>query len=100
MILSLTNAALVFHLGGFIVSSAATVPRAKIEYLVEAGFIVVVPNYRLTPRLAATKAFEDCEHAYEWALGALPGISKHCAGAPVDPTRIVAMGHSSGGTLA
>lgn len=66
----------------------------------DSGFLVVVPNYRLTPQVAATMAFKDCEDAYECAVGALPAIVEHRMGVTVDPTKTVAMGHSSGGTLA
>ena len=82
------------------IGSAAAVPQAQIRYLTESGFIVVVPNYRLAPQVSAKQAFQDCEDAYEWAVGALPAVMQHRAGVQLDPTRVAAMGHSSGGTMA
>lgn len=92
--------ALIFHLGGFIVGSAAAVPKAQIQHLLGSGFAVVVPNYRLAPQITAKQAFQDCEDAYEWAIGALPATITHQGGPSLDPSTVVAMGHSSGGTLA
>ena len=82
------------------VGSVAAVPRPQINYLLESGFVAVVPNYRLAPQVSATQALEDCEHAYEWAVGELPGNLRQRAGMKIDPTVVVAMGHSSGGTIA
>lgn len=91
---------MIFHMGDFMVGSAEAVPQAQIRYLTESGFVVVVPNYRLAPIVSAKQAFEDCEDAYEWAVGALPAAMQDRVGLTLDPTKVVAMGHSSGGTIA
>lgn len=61
---------------------------------------MVVPNYRLCPQVTGAQAFEDCEDAYEYAVGALPAMVYHRQGVTLDPNKVVAMGHSIGGTMA
>lgn len=75
-------------------------PKAQIQYLVESGFVVVVPNYRLAPQITARQTLTVCEDAYDWAVGALPAMMQYRTGATLDPTKVVAMGHSSPGTMA
>ena len=91
-----------FHLGGLILGNFDAVPQYQISYLVALGFTVVVPNYRLTPQVSAVQSFGDCEDAYDWAVGgSLSGILRQQRpGLTLDSTRVVAMGHSTGGTMA
>ncbi|KAK5173571.1 uncharacterized protein LTR77_002252 [Saxophila tyrrhenica] len=92
--------ALVYHGGGLMVGSSEMVPQSQINYLVERGFAVVIPNYRLAPQVTAKEVFADCEEAYEWAVGTLPDLMRSQHGIYLDSTRTVAFGHSSGGTIA
>ena len=62
--------------------------------------MVVIPNYRLAPQVTAAEAFSDCEVSYDWATSTLPGLMARHHGVGVDSSKVVAMGHSSGGTLA
>ena len=82
------------------VGSSEMINKAQINHLATQNFAVVIPNYRLAPQVTAKEAFADCEEAYEWAEKTLPGIMKSDHDVKLDSSKIVAMGHSSGGTLA
>lgn len=82
------------------VGSSEIVPKPQIEYLASKNFAVVVPNYRLAPQVTAKRAFADSEEAYEWATSKLPSILKSDHSIELDESKVVAYGHSSGGTLA
>ena len=62
--------------------------------------MVVIPNYRLAPQVDGKTAFRDCEEAYDWATGALASTMAVQHDVKLDASRVVAMGHSSGGTIA
>lgn len=89
-----------YHGGGLLVGTDEIIPKPQISYLADKGFVVVVPNYRLAPQVTAKEAFADCEDAYNWAVTALPSIMESENGTKLDTGNTVAMGHSSGGTLA
>ncbi|KAK6432055.1 hypothetical protein LTR95_011782 [Oleoguttula sp. CCFEE 5521] len=91
---------LVFHGGGLIVGSADIVPRPQIEWLVNNGFLVVIPNYRLVPQVNGQVSYADCEEAYDWAVSTLPDIMSATHGVTIDSGRLVTMGHSVGGSIA
>ena len=93
-------AALIYHGGGLVVGSSEIIPNAQVSYLAEQGFAVVLPNYRLAPQVTAKDAFADSEEAYDWTINDLPGIMKSEHSVELDSGKVVAMGHSSGGTLA
>lgn len=67
--------ALIYHAGGLIAGSSEIVPQAEIEYLCSRGFVAVLPNYRLVPQVSGRESFKDCEDAFDWAIGDLPGFS-------------------------
>ncbi|EMC91420.1 hypothetical protein BAUCODRAFT_53042, partial [Baudoinia panamericana UAMH 10762] len=92
--------ALVYHGGGLMVGSSEMVPKPQLEYLVSKGFLVVVPNYRLAPQVTGKQAFADCEEAYDWATSMLPKFMRLVYDVDIDPKRVVALGHSTGGTIA
>ena len=100
MLRILTDSALVYHGGGLLVGSSETIPKPQIEYLAGKGFAVFIPNYRLAPQVTAKEAFADCEEAFDWAVNTLPRIMKSEHDVELDASKIVAYGHSSGGTLA
>lgn len=62
------------------------------NYFAEAGYVVVVPSYRLSPRVQHPGHIEDVAAAFAWTV-------KNIAGHGGDPKRIYAAGHSAGGHL-
>ena len=95
-----TLVALIYHAGGLLAGSYEIVPKPHIDYLCSKGFVVVTPNYRLVPQVTGKQAFADCEEAFDWATGALPGIMHSEHNISLDADQVVAIGHSSGGTMA
>ncbi|KAK5693627.1 hypothetical protein LTR97_010196 [Elasticomyces elasticus] len=92
--------ALVYHGGGLLVGSSEMIPKVQTEYLCSKGFIVIAPNYRLVPQVSGKDAFADCVHAYDWATTELMEVMQKEHRIKLDPSQVVAMGHSSGGTAA
>jgi acetyl esterase/lipase len=90
----------VFHAGGLLVGSSEIIPRAQIDYLTKSGFVVVIPNYRLAPQVTGKEAFTDCEEAYDWAVNTLPKLMESEHSVQLDVSKTVALGHSSGGSIA
>lgn len=82
------------------VGSSEMIPKPQVEYLAKQGFVVIIPNYRLAPQVTGKDAFADCEEAYEWASTKLPEVMKSSHGVHTDSSKVVAMGHSSGGSIA
>lgn len=82
------------------VGSADIINKAQTAYLCDQGCVVVIPNYRLSPQVTAAEgAFGDTDSAFEWTKSQLPSIMLS-EDVTVDTSRIAAMGHSGGGTLA
>ncbi|KAL1885061.1 hypothetical protein Plec18167_001718 [Paecilomyces lecythidis] len=73
-----------------------------IEKLLELGFgAVVSPNYRLGPTISAQEGpVQDAKDSYLWSQEELPSILAKEANIQLDGSKIVAFGHSAGGTLA
>ena len=75
------------------------IPQSELAYLTSRNFLVLIPNYRLCPQVSARDgAFADTVSALDFARDALPS-QLSAQNVNVDPTRIVAMGQSAGGTL-
>lgn len=95
---------LVFYLhgGNFIVGHKDLFPPTYVEALLDLGFgAIVSPNYRLSPTISAYDgAVTDSRDAYIWTQTKLPELLATDTGVKLDPERIVAVGHSAGGTLA
>lgn len=76
------------------------IPKPQIEYLTASGFVVVAPNYRLCPQVTAPQAFFDCEEAITWTIATLPTLLQTQYALTLNPSKLVTMGHSTGGTIA
>jgi acetyl esterase/lipase len=93
--------ALAFHGGGFVVGSRMMLPMVQIEYLANAGFVVVSADYRLCPQVSLYEGpIQDAKDVYAWCKDSLPALLKKDASLNVDPSRTVVFGHSAGGCLA
>ena len=92
--------AIIYHAGGFVKWSKDVVPKSEISTLTDLGFVVLVPNYRLCPQISVFNGpIADSRDCLVWAANELPGLLQN-ESVEVDRNRIVAMGHSAGGTLA
>ena len=80
------------HGGALIVGSRAMLPAAQMQRYVQAGFVVVAADYRLAPETKLPEIMSDVQSAYAWLRSGADRL-------PVDPDRIVVMGHSAGGYL-
>lgn len=89
------------HGGTFTIDSKDALPGPQRQKLVELGFVVVSPNYRLGPIISASDGpVADVKDCYTWAKKELPTALQKETQVKLDPTRVVALGHSCGGTLA
>ena len=77
-----------FHGGGLTEGDKTSTPRE----LMQQGFVVVTPNYRLIPRATPMNTLEDAAAAVAWVFA-------HCQEYGGDPQRIFLSGHSAGGYL-
>lgn len=102
LILILIHTALILHGGGLVLGSKAIVPKPQISYLTKAGFLVVVPNYRLCPQVSAFEGpITDSKDCLIWAIKhAASLLEQEADGYRVDSEKVVVMGHSAGGGLA
>jgi acetyl esterase/lipase len=76
------------------------IPKSQIESLVNKGFLVVTPEYRLCPQVSLYEGpIQDAKDALKWCQEELPKLMSE-KGVEVDRKRVVAMGHSAGGQLA
>lgn len=91
--------ALIYHGGGLMIGSSEIIPQAQINWLADHGFLVVIPNYRLSPQVTGSTSLSDGVEACDWAVSGLADAMKG-HGVELDRSNIVAMGHSSGGTIA
>lgn len=81
---------IVFFYGGTWSSGDRAMYRFVGEALASQGAIVVIPDYRLSPGVTYPVFLQDSARAMKWALD-------NAARLGADPTRVYAMGHSSGG---
>jgi acetyl esterase/lipase len=77
------------------------VPATEITALMDMGFVVVVPEYRLAPQVGVYDGpMADAKECLGWAQATLPHVLEHQTGIKADGGQVVAMGHSAGGALA
>jgi acetyl esterase/lipase len=78
------------------------IPQTQIAFLVNKGFVVVTPEYRLCPQVNLYEGpVQDAKDVYHWCredLGTM--LNKEGLKCNVDEEKIVVMGHSAGGMLA
>jgi acetyl esterase/lipase len=85
----------------FVLGHVSCVPRSHVLWLARAGFIVIVPEFRLCPHSNVWEGpVYDLLQLYTWVVsgGLHDALEKDAIRVDVD--NIVVFGHSSGGTLA
>ena len=80
------------HGGGWQTGDKANV-AFKDDYFVQAGYVFVSTNYRLTPNVRFPTHARDVASAIRWVHDSIDNYGG-------DPTRIIVMGHSAGAHLA
>ncbi|KAI1381232.1 Alpha/Beta hydrolase protein [Hypoxylon crocopeplum] len=91
---------LMFHGGAFVIGSRFMISSQPTRDLVDAGFVVVSADYSLCPQVSLYDGPEqDAKDAYRWCKEKLPSLLAE-DGIVVDSTKVMALGYSSGATLA
>ena len=88
------------HGGGYMTLSRRAVRPYQTQYLLDNGYLPVSVDHRLCPEIDLMSGpMTDVRDALAWLRKDLPRIAK-ARGVTVDPTRIIALGWSTGGHLA
>lgn len=94
-------AVLILHAGGYVCGGTFMIPRAQIDALLDLGFVVITPEYRLCPQVSVREGpITDVRECLAWTRSSLPSLLQADAGVTIDPARVAVMGHSAGGNLA
>ncbi|MFX0098431.1 MAG: alpha/beta hydrolase [Candidatus Hodarchaeota archaeon] len=82
------------HGGALIGGKRDNISRDHLFWYLSAGYVLISIDYRLAPETKVSGIIEDLQDAFKW-------VSKSAKDhAPIDPTRVVVVGHSAGGYLA
>ncbi|KYK61324.1 Thiolase-like protein [Drechmeria coniospora] len=93
--------ALMIHGGGHIMLSRRDIRPRQVQILLNSGFLPISVDYRLCPEVTLPEGpMADVADALSWVRSVLPGVRLNRADVRVDPTRVVAVGWSTGGHLA
>ncbi|KAI1805059.1 hypothetical protein F4811DRAFT_570540 [Daldinia bambusicola] len=93
--------ALMIHGGGHVMLSRKDIRPKQTQILLDSGFVPVSVDYRLCPETTLEEGpITDVRDAFGWARNTLPSLSRKRSDVRIDGTRVVAVGWSTGGTLA
>ncbi|KAI1390570.1 uncharacterized protein F4822DRAFT_436419 [Hypoxylon trugodes] len=93
--------ALMIHGGGHVMLSRKDIRPKQTQILLDAGFVPVSVDYRLCPETNLLEGpITDVKDALSWARNTLPSLSRKRPDVHIDGSRVVAVGWSTGGTLA
>lgn len=93
--------ALMIHGGGHLLFSRQDIPMKHVRVLLQRGFLPVSVDYRLCPEMSLFDGpVTDCRDALAWVREVLPSLPLSWPHVQVDPTKVLALGWSSGGQLA
>ncbi|KAI0896172.1 hypothetical protein F4806DRAFT_53018 [Annulohypoxylon nitens] len=93
--------ALMVHGGGHIMLSRKDVRPKQTQTLLDAGFLPISVDYRLCPETTLQEGpMTDVRDALNWARNTLPSLSRKRPDVRITGERVVAVGWSTGGTLA
>lgn len=88
------------HGGGYMTLSKTAIRPYQTQFLLENGYLPVSIDYRLCPEIDLIAGpMTDVRDALGWVRNKLPAIARN-QGINVDPTKVVAIGWSTGGHLA
>ena len=92
--------ALMIHGGGYMTLSKRAIRPHQTQFLLDNGYLPVSVDYRLCPEIDLIAGpMTDVRDALDWVRNKLPAIAG-ARGVNVDPTKIIAVGWSTGGHLA
>ncbi|KAF1964890.1 hypothetical protein BU23DRAFT_604520 [Bimuria novae-zelandiae CBS 107.79] len=93
--------ALMIHGGGHVMLSRKDVRPKQTQILLDNGFLPVSVDYRLCPETTLLEGpMTDVRDALDWARKTLPHLYRKRSDVRIDGDRVVAVGWSTGGTLA
>ncbi|KAL8996036.1 MAG: hypothetical protein Q9169_004348 [Polycauliona sp. 2 TL-2023] len=93
--------ALMIHGGGYVMLSRRDVRPRQTQLLLDHGFLPVSIDYRLCPEINLLDGpLADVSDAYGWVRHKLPSLRLKHAVPRIDSAHVVAVGWSTGGTLA
>ncbi|KAI0378532.1 hypothetical protein F5Y04DRAFT_272492 [Hypomontagnella monticulosa] len=93
--------ALMVHGGGHVMLSRKDIRPKQTQILLDAGFIPISVDYRLCPEVTLLEGpMTDVRDALSWARNTLPSLALRRRDVRIDGSRVVAVGWSTGGTLA
>ena len=83
------------HGGALMMGDRKMTPRpgSLLTALLDAGYVVVSIDYRLSPQVKLPSILEDLRDAYDWVRKSGPSLFR------IDPDQIFVMGQSAGGYL-
>jgi acetyl esterase/lipase len=85
---------MMIHGGAWSIGGSGHLPPDQVTYLLEEGFAVVSPEYRLAPHVKLAECVEDLLDAYRFVQNGLNEV----LGTELDVKRTCVMGWSAGGT--
>ena len=92
--------ALMIHGGGYMTLSRRAIRPHQTQFLLDNGYLPVSVDYRLCPEIDLISGpMNDVRDALDWVRNKLPAIAR-TRGLAVDPTKVLAVGWSTGGHLA
>ena len=88
------------HGGGYMTLSKRAIRPYQTQFLLDNGYLPVSIDYRLCPEIDLIAGpMTDVRDALDWVRNKLPAITQ-ARGIIADPTKVIAVGWSTGGHLA
>lgn len=89
------------HGGGHVMLSRKDIRPKQTQILLDAGFVPVSVDYRLCPETTLEEGpITDVRDALGWVRNTLPSLARKRSDVRINGDRVVAVGWSTGGTLA
>ncbi|KAF3064674.1 Conidial yellow pigment biosynthesis polyketide synthase [Daldinia childiae] len=93
--------ALMVHGGGHVMLSRKDIRPKQTQILLDAGFVPISVDYRLCPETTLEEGpITDVCDALRWVRNTLPSLARKRSDVRINGDRVVAVGWSTGGTLA